>query len=241
MAGEYQSNETSWAGAYIFSALHKYANHHQPTRPQVYQIDDLYILHTASGGTSYVTPPTTQSIGLPDDPPAPLPVDLSVITLSHDDLMAQLDTCFAKSILHVWAVNTGAHSLSDYTEPSKLRVYQPGDIYAGEGILNGFSLDIGDLFGMLSHDPAHLALEDQTALRQLLYPVIFEENPLDGLDRVIESLEGNSGTDRGLLVGSIERALAGTYQISILLPMAASESAVRGFLQVLAQRLNAAS
>jgi hypothetical protein len=144
-------------------------------------------------------------------------------------------------IPHVWAVNAQAHSLSVYTEPSKRRVYQPGDICDSEGLLNGFSLDISDLSGMTPHDPSHLALEDQAALRQLLYPVIFEENLLDGLDRVIDSLEGNPDTDRHLLAGSIERALAGTYPISTLLPMAASESAVRGFLQVLAQRLSAVS
>jgi hypothetical protein len=75
-------------------------------------------------------------------------------------------------------------------------------------------------------------------IRALLYPVIFETNPVDGLDRVIEVVvdRGPVGTPDDFL-GAVAAALASTDDLSALLPQDHSDQEIREFLRELAQRL----
>lgn len=229
-------NTISWHGAYIFRVLGRYAENYFPSHPQVYQVDELYILHTAKGGTSYVIPPTTADAGLRDTPPKPLPIDLFIA--AQNNLIEQLDSLFASGKRQVWLINAGIPSLSVYDGRTGPRTYQPGDIYTDEKLLPGFSLDISDLFGVTPDSSSRLSLEDQSLLRLLLYPVILEPKPLDALKRVIAMINENSDLSPDTLLNVVQHALASDFSIGTLLPFVAPENEIRAFLQELSRHLS---
>ncbi|MBL8162260.1 MAG: hypothetical protein JNJ61_09770 [Anaerolineae bacterium] len=224
-----RSNNISSHGAYVFRILGQYADDYPASHPQVYQVDELYLLHSANGGTSYVVPPTTADIGLPATPPSLLPISLFVTT--QNDTTVALDVLFASDKQYVWIVTPVIPRLSVYDGPTSLRHYQPGDTYTDEKRFPGFSLDISDLFNVSPASPSHLSSEDQSLLRLLLYPIIFEAKPLDALERVIDMLNKNSSLPRGALREAVQHALTSTFSISTILPFVAPENEIRAFLQ----------
>ena len=77
-------------------------------------------------------------------------------------------------------------------------------------------------------------------IRMLLYPIIFEVDPIHGLDRVIRLIEENqeNGTLPAHYLTSIRMALASsdTY-LSEIIPLEHSEKAIRLFLTEVERRL----
>lgn len=74
---------------------------------------------------------------------------------------------------------------------------------------------------------------EQILIRALLYPVIFESNIMDGVDRVIQLTEEQPA---GLLQ-AIRRALASDFPLDTILPQPHADAAIRAFLTELERRL----
>ena len=87
-----------------------------------------------------------------------------------------------------------------------------------------------------------MTLSDETRARicALIYPIQFEVNPLNGVDRVIEVVVHARVLDatRQEYIGSIAEALASDIQLSNLIPQNHSEKVIRGFLLELKNRLS---
>ncbi|HUN10364.1 MAG TPA: hypothetical protein PLQ56_27420 [Aggregatilineales bacterium] len=225
-----RSNSISLHGAYLFQILGQYADVYPAAHPRVYQVDELYLLHSAKGSTSYVVPPTTADIGLPATPPNPLPISLFITT--QNDQTVELDVHIASGKEYVWIVNPVIPRLSVYDGPANLRHYRPGDIYTDEKRFPGFSLDLSALFNIAPASLSHLSTEDQSLLRLLLYPIIFEVKPLDALERVIDMLNKNSSLPRDAVLEAVQHALASrSFSISTILDFVAPEDEIRAFLQ----------
>lgn len=77
-------------------------------------------------------------------------------------------------------------------------------------------------------------------VRALIYPVQFNANPLEGIDRVIEQvvLRHALGADERQYRKSIQDALQSGTQLSALLPQDHPEGVIREYLSQLAVRLN---
>jgi hypothetical protein len=73
----------------------------------------------------------------------------------------------------------------------------------------------------------------------LIYPIQFEADPLNGIDRVIAQVVF-AGHSRLLLpdvIAAIDAGLASDAKLSELIPQSHSEVAIRGFLSALRTRL----
>jgi hypothetical protein len=86
--------------------------------------------------------------------------------------------------------------------------------------------------------PTNLAARDGM-LRVLLYPIIFEANPLDAAGRVIAHIIPRNGvsTVPGDYLSAIEAGLASSDALSELLPQPHAESVIRAYLAEVGRRL----
>lgn len=76
-------------------------------------------------------------------------------------------------------------------------------------------------------------------LRCLIYPVQFEENPLDGVDRVLKQIIHAKAMDAspGEYLAAIQAGLQSNERLSDLIPQEHTESSVRTYLAEMQQRL----
>ena len=79
----------------------------------------------------------------------------------------------------------------------------------------------------------------RAALRAVLYPILFEKEPVDGIDRVIVQVVDRRalGLTREEYRDAIRTALASEEDLSQLLPDAPADGRTRGFLRLLLARL----
>jgi hypothetical protein len=80
----------------------------------------------------------------------------------------------------------------------------------------------------------------QAYLRALLYPVLFDARPVDGLQRVIAEVvdSGRSGTPEDFL-RAVDAALASKEDLSKILQQEHTDALIREFLVELAKALRA--
>jgi len=78
-------------------------------------------------------------------------------------------------------------------------------------------------------------------IRALIYPVQFETDPLQGLDRVIDLVVKKRalGASPDRYLASVRMALASSTHLSDLIPQDHSEEAIRRFLSEVKRRLAA--
>ena len=76
-------------------------------------------------------------------------------------------------------------------------------------------------------------------LRMLIYPVQFEANPSNGIDRVIAQVVFADHLKLSLpdVLAAIDAGLASHTKLSELIPQSHSEAVIRGFLSALRTRL----
>jgi hypothetical protein len=82
--------------------------------------------------------------------------------------------------------------------------------------------------------------EDTKALiRTLIYPVQFEQDPKNGIERVIELViqDKMMGVSREKYIAAIKSALIGTEELSTLIPQSHSDSEIRDYLRELERTL----
>ena len=72
-------------------------------------------------------------------------------------------------------------------------------------------------------------------MSMLIYPILFERNALDGVDRAIQMIVKPAETDE--YVASITAALESSDQLSGLIPNDHSEPAIRAYLAEVRRRL----
>jgi len=78
-------------------------------------------------------------------------------------------------------------------------------------------------------------------IRALIYPIQFEADPTQGVDRVLEHVvaRGALGASPAIYLGSVRAALSSRIPLATLIPQSHSESAIRRFLAEVEQRLAA--
>lgn len=85
-----------------------------------------------------------------------------------------------------------------------------------------------------------MRLDNQTkgVLRMLIYPIQFEANPIDGINRVFnyKILPGLTDTPQHYL-DAIDAALESSEELSLLIPQSHSEEAIRNYLFAVGERL----
>lgn len=81
-------------------------------------------------------------------------------------------------------------------------------------------------------------LRSAAILRMLIYPIQFEANPLNGIDRVIaQVVANNTKIPMRDFMGAIDAGLASNAKLAELIPQSHPEAAIRGFLSALRARL----
>lgn len=87
------------------------------------------------------------------------------------------------------------------------------------------------------------AQEWKPRITALLYAIQFIDDPLDGVDHVLEVVVSARALDSTpeQYLSSVREALASQEQLSKLLPQSHSEEAIRRFLSELASRLEGES
>jgi hypothetical protein len=82
--------------------------------------------------------------------------------------------------------------------------------------------------------------DDQKGLiRALIYPVQFERDPIDGLDRTLALIvDGRAlGASRDEYAAAVGAALSSEDSLSQLIPQTHSESVIREYLTIVRERL----
>lgn len=76
-------------------------------------------------------------------------------------------------------------------------------------------------------------------LRMLIYPIQFESDPLNGIDRVVDQVvfADHSRLPLPDVIAAIDAGLASDAKLSELIPQSHSEVVIRGFLSALRMRL----
>ena len=84
-------------------------------------------------------------------------------------------------------------------------------------------------------------LQAAAILRMLIYPIQFEADPLNGMNRVMAQVVFAEHTKVPLadFIAAIDAGLASDAKLSELIPQSHSEAAIRGFLSALCTRLEA--
>ena len=82
-------------------------------------------------------------------------------------------------------------------------------------------------------------LDGDAILRALIYPVQFEADPLNGLDRVVAQVvfAEHLRLPQPDVIAAIDAGLASHAKLSELIPQGHSEAVIRGFLSALRKRL----
>jgi hypothetical protein len=82
-------------------------------------------------------------------------------------------------------------------------------------------------------------LDGDAILRALIYPVQFEADPLNGIDRVMAVVVFAKHLNLALpdVLAAIDTGLASDARLSELIPQGHSEAVIRGFLSALRKRL----
>jgi len=88
-----------------------------------------------------------------------------------------------------------------------------------------------------------LSVRSAGLIRALIYPVQFDPRPLDGVDRVIDTVvkPGSLGATPEEYRAGIHEALASADRLSSLIPQDHSEDVIRQYLAEVARRIEAAS
>ena len=76
-------------------------------------------------------------------------------------------------------------------------------------------------------------------LRMLIYPIQFEEDPLNGIDHVVAQVVFADHLKLSLtdVIAAIDAGLASQASLSELIPQRHSEAVIRGFLSAMHMRL----
>lgn len=76
-------------------------------------------------------------------------------------------------------------------------------------------------------------------IQALIYPIQFEKNPLDGVERVVEMISKGRLLDATpqTYAEAVRRALASSEELAKLLPQDHSESVIRAYLAGIERRL----
>lgn len=76
-------------------------------------------------------------------------------------------------------------------------------------------------------------------LRMLIYPIQFDEDPVNGIDRVVEQVVHAEHLQLTVadVLAAIDAGLASQSRLSELIPQPHSEAVIRGFLSALRARL----
>ncbi len=84
-----------------------------------------------------------------------------------------------------------------------------------------------------------LDLPGDAILRRLIYPIQFEADPLNGVDRVVDQVvfAEHSRLPVRDVIAAIDAGLAGYGKLSELIPQPHSEVVIRGFLSALRKHL----
>lgn len=86
-----------------------------------------------------------------------------------------------------------------------------------------------------------LGKRDRGRIAGLLYPIIFETNPLEAVDRTMAMVVDAGGMESSPeeFLAAIQAGLASRERLSELLPQPHGESAVREYLAAMAARISA--
>jgi hypothetical protein len=76
-------------------------------------------------------------------------------------------------------------------------------------------------------------------IRALVYPIQFEANPIDGIDRVVEQIvdDPEHGFEREDFRDAIARALGSGAPLASLIEQKHGEAVIRGYLEALSRKL----
>lgn len=85
------------------------------------------------------------------------------------------------------------------------------------------------------NDSSKFTGEGEAYIRMLVYPIQFESNPLDGVDRVIEHVIDADSEE--VFIEHITSALACDKELSKLIPQEHPEEAIRQYLTEIKNRL----
>lgn len=229
-------------GLTIYKILRDYAQARQPARPRLYQVDELFLLHTEAGVHDYILHPTGGAAGLADNPAQPIPVDLAVVTISEShspgDIEAHVREQFAASTRQVWLIDARNQQVTVRTR-SGSRTYQAGERVA-DPELPGFSLDVSSIFEGEAQTVT-LTSAEKAYLRTLIYPAQFERDPLNAVGRVLDQIRAGEGLESapGEIAAIVERGLASDAALADLIPQDHPEDVIRAFLSEVARRLRA--
>jgi hypothetical protein len=82
-------------------------------------------------------------------------------------------------------------------------------------------------------------VDDNTkgTMRLLIYPVQFEKDPKNGIERVVEFVIEDKTLSREGFITAIKSALDSTEELSTLIPQPHSESIIRDYLRELERAL----
>src|SRR6202521_4015273 len=80
----------------------------------------------------------------------------------------------------------------------------------------------------------------KSLIRALIYPIQFDGNPVDGVERVLKLVveAGALGATPVEYLASTKAALASSEKLSKLIPQSHSEKAIRRYLMKIQQRLS---
>ena len=80
----------------------------------------------------------------------------------------------------------------------------------------------------------------KSLIRALIYPIQFDRNPVDGVERVLKLVvdAGALGATRLEYLASIKAGLASSEKLAKLIPQDHSEKAIRRYLMKIQQRLS---
>lgn len=227
-------------GLTIYKILRDYAQARPTDRPRLYQVDELFLLHTAAGVHDYVLRPIGEAAGLADNPAQPIPVDLAVVTVSEShspgDIEAHVREQFAASTRQVWLIDARNQQVTVRTM-SGSRTYGVGERVADPELLPDFSLDVTSIFEAEAHTVT-MTSADEAYLRTLIYPAQFERDPLDAVGRVLDQIRARESAPEEI-AAIVERGLASDAALADLIPQDHPEDVIRAFLSEVARRLRA--
>jgi hypothetical protein len=80
-------------------------------------------------------------------------------------------------------------------------------------------------------------------LRMLIYPIQFDTEPVQGIERVLQGVVFASHSNLKVrdVIAAIDAGLASNAKLSELIPQGHSEEVIRGFLSALRKRIESAS
>lgn len=123
-------NSLSRSGLIIYRSLDKFAKMNKPPSPQVYQIDEIFILHTDAGTIPYVSRPDSA-----------VPLALVALRKSGD-----IDVAFADGAQEVWVMDAEKKTVTRHQKNGDAQILTIGDHIGEVACLHEFVLEIAAVF-----------------------------------------------------------------------------------------------